>query len=240
MHTQPIEYRDGQTVLEGFLAYDSAANKKQPTVLVFHDWSGRNEFACQKAEQLAKLGYVGFAVDMYGKGITGQTTEEKSQLIQPFMENRAFLQQRMLAALETVKTLEMVDTTQIGAIGFCFGGLCALDLARSGADIKGVVSFHGLLGAPTGIAKANIKAKVLALHGHDDPLAPPAQVTAFQNEMTAAHVDWQMDIYSHTQHAFTNPQANDTQLGLIYNKRAAQRSWLAMENFFAELFDQNG
>ncbi|MGB6976366.1 MAG: dienelactone hydrolase family protein [Gammaproteobacteria bacterium] len=238
--TSLIAYQDQGTELEGYLAYDLAYDEnlkeKKPAVLVCHDWTGRNEFACHKAEELTKLGYVGFALDVFGKGKLGNTTEEKMKLIQPFMEKRDFLLQRLNAGLQALIKQPQVDTNRIAAIGFCFGGLCALDLARSGAAIRGVVSFHGLLNAPQHPSTAKIVAKVLDLHGHDDPMVPPDQVLAFQTEMTKAGVDWQMDIYGHTKHAFTNPLANDANLGTVYEPKVAKRAWLAMQNFLSEVF----
>lgn len=234
--TQSQTYQESNTTLEAFIAYDDQSQNKKPAVLICHDWSGKNEFACKKAEKLAELGYVGFALDMFGKGKFGKTKEEKSALIQPLIQDRSLLQKRILAAFETVKKLPQVDTTRIGAIGFCFGGLCALDLARSGADVKGVVSFHGLLNAPENAAKHAIKAKVLALHGYNDPMVTPDQVNAFANEMTHAKVDWQLDMYGNTMHAFTNPDANDPGFGTVYNKQADARSWIAMREFFKEIF----
>ena len=193
-------------------------------------------FVAEKAIKLAELGYVGFAVDMYGKGVLGTSPEQNSLLMQPFMEDRLLLQKRMQAALYAVRLLPWVDDHNIAAIGFCFGGLCVLDLARSGSDVKGVVSFHGLLGAPTQTQGKLIKAKVLALHGHDDPLATPDQVIAFEQEMTLAGVDWQLQCYGHTAHAFTNPLANDPDNGMVYRAHADSRSWLAMKNFLSEIF----
>lgn len=236
IHTQKIEYQDGAEVLEGYSAYNKNLPGKRPVVIVVHDWSGCNDFARQKAEKLAELGYLGFAIDMYGKGKVGTTIEEKSALMQPLKDNRTLLRQRILAGFEMAKTLAMADTAKIGAIGFCFGGLCALDLARSGAEVKGVVSFHGLLDAPTDLANKAIKAKILALHGHDDPLANPAAVNAFQTEMTKAQVDWQTHVYGNIQHAFTNPAAHDKVHGLVYNELAAERSWQTMKDFFKEIF----
>ena len=189
-----------------------------------------------KARKIAELGYVGFALDMYGKGVLGSSNEENASLMQPFMDDRQFLQQRITAALNTVKQLPWVDDNNIAAMGFCFGGLCVLDLARTGADIKGVVSFHGLLGAPDNTKGNLIKAKILALHGHDDPMASPEQVLAFQTEMTQAGVDWQFISYGNTVHAFTNPVANDPDFGTVYQADADRRSWLAMQGFFAEIF----
>lgn len=237
MQTQKLDYVDGNVPLEAYLAYDDKIAGKRPLVLIAHDWTGRSAFTCQKADKLAELGYIGFALDMYGKNILGTTNEEKAQLMQPFKEDRRLLQQRITAALMTAKKLEYVDTQRIAVIGFCFGGLCALDLARSGADINGVVSFHGLLDAPSGLPPAAIKAKILALHGHDDPMGPPAQVAAFEQEMTAAKVDWQLHVYGNTLHAFTNPLANDHNFGTVYNTAADKRSWLAMQNFLHEIFN---
>jgi dienelactone hydrolase len=231
-----IEYRDGEVLLEGYYVYDDAIKGKRPLVLVTHDWTGNAEFSKTKAEALAELGYVGFALDMFGKGKTGNTKEEKSALIQPLVSNRPLLQQRMLAAFTTATQLAEVDATKAAAIGFCFGGLCVLDLARTGLDIKGVVSFHGLLFPPTPALNKDIKAKVLVLHGFEDPMAPPDQVLAFEKEMTAAKADWQVHVYGNTMHAFANPQANDPGFGTVYNKAAASRSWVAMKNFFQEIF----
>lgn len=235
LSTQKIDYQDGSTQLEGFLAIDNKFKGKRPAVLVAHDWSGKNEFACKKAEKLAELGYVGFALDMFGKGVNGTTKEEKSALIQPFMQDRNLLQQRLEAALTTVKKMDDVDTSKIAAIGFCFGGLCVLDLARSGADVKGVVSFHGLLLSRSQPSE-KINAKILALHGYDDPMAKPEQVIEFANEMTEAKANWEINMYGNTMHAFTNPDANDPNFGTVYNKQAEARSWLAMKEFFAEIF----
>jgi dienelactone hydrolase len=231
-----IEYRDGNITLEGFYVCNRATRDKRPAVLVVHDWSGKNIFAMHKAEMLAELGYVGFAVDMYGKGKIGNTKEEKVALMQPLMQHRDQLQKRIQAAFDTVSKLDTVDANKIGIIGFCFGGLCALDLARSGANIKGVVSFHGLL-TPPDTASHPIKARILALHGFNDPMVTTDQVTAFGNEMTEAKADWQLDIYGNTMHAFTNPEANDPGFGTVYNKSADIKSWQAMKAFFHEVFE---
>ncbi len=234
--TQKIEYRDGDVILEGYYSYDEKIQGKRPAVLVVHDWSGKNEFACNKADRLAELGYAGFALDMYGKGKIGNTKEEKTALMSPLINDRMKLQTRILAALNTLKKLEQVDPARLGAIGFCFGGLCALDLARSGADVKGVVSFHGLLHAPENTPKHPIKAKILALHGFDDPMVTSDHVMTFGQEMTHAKVDWQLTMYGNAMHAFTNPQANDPGFGTVYEKHADARSWIAMKEFFKEVF----
>ncbi len=231
-----VGYLDGDVLLEAFFAFDDSFSTRRPAVLINHAWGGRDDFVAEKAKKLAALGYVGFAVDMYGKGILGSGPEENMKLMQPFMADRAMLQKRMKAALYAVTLLPWVDDSKIAAIGFCFGGLCSLDLARTGADLKGVVSFHGLLGAPDNMQGNAVKAKVLALCGHDDPLVPVEQVLAFQQEMTKAGADWQMHTYGHTMHAFTNPVANDPAFGTVYQPDADRRSWIAMENFLDEIF----
>jgi dienelactone hydrolase len=236
LQTKKMEYHDGNALLEGYCAYDDKITGRRPAILVAHDWSGCNEFACQKAEKLAELGYVGFALDIFGKGVKGNTKEEKAALIKPWMENRSALVQRVLSALNMVKTLKEVDPTRLGAIGFCFGGLCVLDLARAGASVQGVVSFHGLLHPPQNLMAPVIQAKVLALHGHDDPMGSPAVVVEFEREMTAAKADWQVHVYGNTMHAFTNPLANDPGFGTVYHAVADSRSWIMMKNFFIEIF----
>jgi dienelactone hydrolase len=234
--TNTVAYLDGDTVLEAYFAFDDAHTGIRPAVLINHTWAGRDGFVAEKAQELAALGYVGFAVDMYGKGILGRSADENAKLMQPFIDDRAKLQKRMLAALGAVQLLPWVDSSKIAAIGFCFGGLCVLDLARTGADIKGVVSFHGLLGAAGNIQGTLIKAKVLALHGHDDPMGKVEQVIAFEQEMTIAGADWQFHAYGNTVHAFTNPLANAPSLGMVYNHIADQRAWLTMKNFLEEVF----
>lgn len=236
LFTQEESYYQGDTKLIGYIAYPKNLTAKSPAILVVHDWTGRHTMTQQKADALAQLGYVAFAVDMYGEGKTGESKEEKYALMQPLMEDRALLQKRILAAFDFIKSHEKVDATKIGAIGFCFGGLCALDLARSGADVKGVVSFHGLLNAPTETPNNPIKASILVLHGYDDPMVTPADVIIFANEMTASKAHWEIDMYGHTMHAFTNPQANDPSFGTVYNKQIAEISWTRMTAFFARVF----
>ena len=231
-----VGYLDGDVLLEAFFAFDDSLSGRRPAVLINHTWAGRDDFVAEKAKKLAALGYVGFAVDMYGKGVLGSSPEENAKLMQPFMDNREMLQKRMQAALYAVKLLPWVDDSKIAAMGFCFGGLCSLDLARTGADLKGVVSFHGLLGAPGNTQGNAIKAKILALHGHDDPMGPVEQVLAFQQEMTKAGADWQFHTFGHTMHAFTNPVANNPDFGTVYQPDADRRSWLAMESFLTEIF----
>lgn len=236
MQTQFIEYRAGETILEGYLAYPER-KESCPLVMIAHDWSGRNEFAQKQAEKLAAAGYAGFALDVYGKGLLGKTTEEKSQLMQPLLNDRALLRQRMLAAFHTARALPAIDVQRIAAMGFCFGGLCVLDLARSGAAVRGVVSMHGFFNAPPpSLPNETIHAKILAFHGAEDPMVPLTQITEFRAEMQQAKVDWQIHIFSNTVHGFTNPLANDPKLGTVYNPLAAERSWLVTQQFLEEIF----
>jgi len=235
MHTSNYLYHHGEQELHGFLAYDDSHDKPRPAVLVVHDWSGRNEFACEKATMLGEMGYLAFALDMYGNGRIGASTHEKKALMEPLINDRILLRERIRAAFDALVAMSEVDYNRIAVIGFCFGGLCALDLARSGAEVKAVVSFHGLLNKPKQIANQPIHAKILALHGYDDPMVKPDDVNEFCKEMTLAEVDWQVHMYGNTQHAFTNPQAHDTQLGTIYNPKAEKRAFQAMTNFLQEV-----
>lgn len=236
LQTSKIEYVHNNTLLEGYCALDDSKHGKKPAVLVVHDWTGRNDFACQKAEQLAELGYVGFAVDMFGIGKLGKTKEEKQALIEPFVKDRKLLRDRIHAAFDTVRKMDAVNVARIGVIGFCFGGMVALDLARSGAELRGAVSIHGLLGKPENLPDKKIHAKVLALHGYLDPMVSHEQLTAFEKEMADNSVDWQVHIYGNAMHAFTNPNAHDPDFGTVYNKLADRRSWAITKDFLAEIF----
>lgn len=236
MITQAIDYEDGTRLLEGYLAYHDTG-KAKPAVLIAHDWSGRREFACKAAERIADMGYVGFALDMYGKGIVGADgdAEKNGALMSPFVKDRALLRRRINVALHTVRQLPQVDASKIAAMGYCFGGMCVLELARSGADIRGVISIHGIF-AQGNVANEKITAKVLCLHGHDDPMVPPEQVLALETELTKAEVDWQIHVYGGTMHAFTNPKANNPNFGTVYKEQAANRAYQSIANFLNELF----
>ena len=233
--TEYVEYKDGAVTCEGYVAYDGAAKSKRPGVLVSHAWGGQGKLERAKAEKLADLGYVGFALDLYGKGKRGASMEENAKLMQPFIDDRAMLRKRITAGLDALKKHPRVDAGRVGAIGFCFGGLCVLDLARSvPRDLKGVVSFHGLFHPPKLGPQPPITAKVLILHGYDDPMAKPDSVVAIAQELTQAKADWQLHAYGGTSHAFTNPEANSPDHGLLYNATADRRSWVAMKNFLEE------
>ncbi|CAI8868797.1 MULTISPECIES: dienelactone hydrolase family protein [Methylococcus] len=232
-----IDYHHADTLLSGYFACDDEFPLPRPGILVSHAWGGRDAFVCDKARRLAELGYAAFALDMYGKGIVGSGPEQNAQLMAPFMADRGLLQSRMNAALDTVRSLPEVDPGRIAAMGFCFGGLCVLDLARTGADLRGVVSFHGLFIPPGNTAGRKIRAKVLVLHGYEDPMAPPEQALALGRELTEAGADWQIHMYGHTLHAFSNPLANDRSFGTVYDPTADRRSWQAMQNFLAEVLN---
>lgn len=236
IQTRQIEYKDGDTVLEAHVAWDESINGTRPGVLVSHAWGGRGEFEDRKAERLAELGYVGFALDLYGKGVLGSGPEENARLMQPFLDDRSMLQRRMKLALEQLRAQKEVDESRIAAIGFCFGGLCVLDLARLGTDLRGVVSFHGLLGAPANTGGHKMQAKALVLHGWRDPLAPPEQVIEFTKEMAELEADWQLHAYGNAMHAFTNPHADAPENGLQYDPTAERRSWDSMWLFLNEVF----
>jgi dienelactone hydrolase len=231
---QLVPYKDGDVACEGFFCFDPNRTGPLPAVLISHAWSGRDEFVARKARRLAWHGFAAFCLDMYGGGKQGKSVEENQALMAPFMANRTMLATRIAAALTAVRGLSQVDGKRVAAMGFCFGGLCVLDLARSGADVRGVASFHGLL-KPNGLAAKPIKSKVLAMHGYNDPMAPPEEVLALGKELTSAGADWQLHAYGRTMHAFTNPDANNPSFGTVYNADADRRSWHTMLGFFEEV-----
>ena len=235
MRERLIEYMHNGTLLEAYLAWDETRTGPRPAVMISHAWAGRSEFEQAKARALAELGYAGFALDMYGKNVLGTTPEQNTKLMTPFMNDRRMLQGRQLAALAALREQADIDTGRVAAMVFCFGGLCVLDLARAGADVRGVVSFHGLLAKPDKIENGKITAKVLVLHGHDDPMVSVEQVVEFEGEMSTANVDWQVHAYGATMHSFTNPAANNPAAGTVYNPRAERRSWASLVNFLAEV-----
>jgi dienelactone hydrolase len=235
MHTEEINYRDGDVECVGYLARPDG-DRAVPGVLLAHDWSGRGEFVCAKARAVAELGYAGFALDVYGGARLGAGPEENGALMQPLLDDRVALRERLLAGVAAAGAQTGVDGDRLAAMGYCFGGLCVLDLARAGAALRGVISNHGLLIGADAIENAEIRAKVLVLHGHADPMVPPEQVLAFEEEMTAAGADWQVHAYGHTYHAFTNPEANDVDFGTVYNADADRRSWETTVNFLRECF----
>lgn len=238
IETMPLEYRIGEDVFQGFIARPRLdAAEKRPGILVVHDWTGHNAFARAQAENLARLGFVGFAVDLYGKGISAAGPEEAGKLAAPFYENRDRFRVRMNAALDFLRQQPNVDGERLGAIGFCFGGTAVLELARSGADVKGVVSFHGGLKPGNPPDASRVRARILVLHGNLDPHVPPADVAAFMEEMNAARVSYKFVGYPDAVHAFTNPEAgNDPSKGVAYSPEVARAAFSEMKRFFTELF----
>jgi len=237
MKTQTIEYKDGNTVLQGFLAYDDAIKGKMPAVLIVHEWTGIGNYIRERAQQIAGLGYAAFAIDIYGKDIRPADTNEAGKQAAIYRSDRQLMRRRASAGLEEAKKFPFVDQKRIAAIGYCFGGGVVLEMARSGADLKGVVSFHGNLDTPNPQDAKNIKAKILVLHGADDPFVKQETVSAFWKEMREAKVDWQMIIYGNAVHGFTNPEhGNDPSQGAAYNKEADIRSWQAMKTFLNGIF----
>ena len=233
--TTRVEYKQGDTKLSGWLAYDDSVREARPGVVVFPEWWGMTDYPKMRATQLAKLGYVAFAADMYGDGKTTDDATEAGKLssgVDPKTEIA-----RAMAAYDQLKSNSRVDASRIAAIGYCFGGKVALDLARSGANLIAVVSFHGNLTTDHPENASNIKGKVLICTGAEDAFVPPAQVSAFEDEMRKAKVDWQVISYGGAHHAFTNPDADRHKIDNIsYNAAADRRSWEAMKSLFAEAF----
>ena len=230
-----VEYDGPGGPFEGCLVWDDAGGAPRPGVLVFPNVMGPKAFDEEKAEALAALGYVGFVADVYGKGKRPTERDEAFALMTEAATDRKVLQGRILAALATLAAQPEADAGRSAALGFCFGGKCVLDLARSGAQVRGVASFPGLYDAPPFANAANIPAKVLVLHGFDDPLAPPAAMVALGHELTEGGADWQLHAYGHAGHAFTGPGSHGP--GLAYQPDADRRSWQALRNFLGELFD---
>jgi dienelactone hydrolase len=236
--TQVIPYTQDGTTLKGFLAYDDAAAGKRPGVLVVHEFWGLNDFAKQRAEKLAEMGYVALAADMYGDGKVTQNPEEARQLAS-HIRSTPLMRERAQAALKLLASQQQVDPQRLAAIGFCFGGTTVLELAYSGAPVLGVVSFHGGLSVPKPEDWQKIRASFLILHGAEDPHIKPEEIKAFQEAMRQSGADWQMNFYGGAVHSFANPAAgSDKTRGVAYNPKAATRSWQAMQLFLQEIFNR--
>jgi dienelactone hydrolase len=235
--TKLVEYTHDGTTFEGFMAWDEAKKGRRPGVLVVHQFMGLGDHERERAERLAGLGYVAFAADAYGKGVRPASRGEAVAMTSKLKGDRPTLRARMRAGLDTLRGSALVDAKRVAAIGFCFGGTAVLELARSGADVAGVVSFHGGLSSPAPEDGKGIKGKVLVLHGADDPTNSPENIAAFQQEMRAARIDWQMISYGGAVHGFTQKAAGkDASKGVAYDETADRRSWQAMRDFFAEIF----
>ena len=233
MKTEKITYQSGENSFEGFLAQPEGDSN--PCVLIAHTWAGRDAFVEEKAKLLTELGYAAFAIDMYGDGKIGTSNEENAAMMQPLLDDREELARRALASLDAVSKIDSIDASKIVIMGYCFGGLVAMDLARTGADIKGAVSFHGFLAGPENSTN-EIKAKLLALHGDSDPMVGQDQIESFRQEMTSKKVDWQLHVFGGAMHSFTNPEANDPDFGAVYSKNADERSWKIFTDLLKELF----
>lgn len=237
VQTKVIEYKHGDAVLEGYLAWDDAVRGQRPGVLVVHEWTGLTDYVQMRTRKLAGMGYLAFALDMYGKGIRPKTPQAAAAQAGIYKKDRQLMRARAMAGLDVLRSDDRCDPKRVAAIGYCFGGTTVLELARGRADIAGVVSFHGGLDTPSPKDARRIRCKVLALHGANDPFVPPKDVQAFQDEMRAAGADWQLVIYGGAVHSFTNPSAgNDNSKGAAYNAKADRRSWEVMKAFFAEIF----
>jgi dienelactone hydrolase len=237
MKTADITYRDGAVDMSGFVVYDDTVSEKRPGVLVVHEAWGLGKHAMARSRMLADLGYVAFAADLYGGRRMATKMEEVMTLMGDLRANPQKLRARARAALAALSELPQVDATRLGAIGFCFGGTTVLELARDGAEIQGVVSFHGNLETTAPAVAGEVKARVLVCTGADDPMIPATQVASFEEEMHKAGVDFRVITYPGTVHSFTNPEADGSIApGMLYNKDADQQSWTAMRSFFKDIF----
>jgi dienelactone hydrolase len=235
VQSKTVTYKDGETECEGFIAWDAGRKGIRPVVLVVHDWMGRGEFDEARAKQLAELGYLAFSADVYGKGVRPKNAEQAGDAAGSWKADVPALRTRLKAALDTALADASADKTRVAILGYCFGGTCALELARSGADIDGAISFHGGLDSETPDDAKAIKGKVLVLHGADDPFADLESVLALNEEMKNAGVDYQVVLYGHAVHSFTNRRAGtDNSKGAAYNEKADRRSWEAMQDFLAD------
>lgn len=241
MERQKFDYKIDGKIFCGEFVFDASKSQKRPGILVVHTWKGRDHFTREKSEELAKLGYIAFAADLYGEGVEASSNEEASELMTPLFKDRRLLRKRITESYKALTGHPLVVKEKTGAIGFCFGGLACIELLRSGEPLSAIATFHAVIGDTLHGMKAKLepnaeklKAAMLLLHGHEDPLVTAKDLSSFEDELTKAKVDWQFNIYGHTVHAFTNPQANDE--ALRYSEKASQRAWLAMKNFFEEHF----
>ncbi|MFC5050312.1 dienelactone hydrolase family protein [Rubritalea spongiae] len=231
-----VNYKDGNVECEGFVVTPENADNT-PVILVVHQWMGLTEYEKSRCRQLAELGYIAFAVDIYGKGVRPSNKKESAQQSSKYKSDRALFRSRLNAGLDAALKTEGADSDRVAAVGYCFGGTGVLELARSGANVDGVVSFHGGLGSPTPDDASNIKGRVLVLHGAVDPMVSAKELADFEAEMTENQVDWELIKYGSAVHSFTQPMAgNDPSKGVAYNKKADQRSWQRMKNFLENLF----
>ena len=234
--TRDVIYTVGGTEYVGYLAVDESNSNKRPGVLVCPEWVGVNDYARGRAKQLAEMGYIAFVFDPYGGGKMAENVKQAGEWATALKNDRPQLRARVNAAFATLKQQPQCDAKKTAAIGYCFGGTSALELARSGADVRGIVSFHGALATPMPAKAGDLKAKILACHGAEDPHVPAEEVAGFEKEMRDAKADWQLIAYGNAVHSFTNPGASKAGLpGVAYDEKADKRSWQAMKDFFAEV-----
>ena len=236
--TQEVDYKQGATVLQGFVAWDDAVTSKgkRPGVIIVHEWWGHNQHARNQALRLAKAGYVGFALDLYGKGKLAKHPEDAKAFIAEATKDPGAVRARFLAAVAQLKKVPQVDAAKIAAIGYCFGGGVVLDMARSGEDLAAVATFHGSLSSDL-TAKKGIKPRILVMTGGDDPMIDAAQVESLRKELTAAGARFEIISYPGTKHSFTNPDADKAGVaGLGYSPTADKESFAALINMLREVF----
>ena len=235
--SRTVEYRQGETVMKGLVVWDDAVVGRRPGVLVVHEWWGLNAYARHRAEMLAGLGYVAFAADMYGGGRTTEHPDQAKAFMEEATAKVEIWRGRAQAALTALRAEPTVDPARIAAIGYCFGGATVMQMAYAGADVQGVMSFHGSLPPAEGVAPGKIKAKILAAHGAADALVPPERVQAFEKSLEAAGADWELVVYGGARHSFTNPEAAKAGMAaLAYNPDADRRSWDLLQYFLKEIF----
>ena len=233
--TRKIRHEHQGVTLEGYFACPRDVKAPLPSILIAPAWAGCNQQAMERANILARLGYAAFAIDLYGEGRVGQTREECNELMNSVAKDRSHLLERLLSTLATLKTQPEVDPNRVAALGYCFGGLCVLDLARADAPLRGVISLHGIFSAPEGAPTPAIHAKVLVLHGFEDPMATPEQGIALAQELTQRGADWQLHCYGATLHACTNPEGNGKAFGAVFNPLTDERGWRLARDFLSEV-----
>ena len=231
--TQEITYSAGGTQLQGYLAWNDSYPGKRPGVLVVHEWWGQNAHARRQARRLAEAGYVGFALDMFGKGKVTTHPAEAQEFMNEAMKEPEAAAARFDTALAILKRNPHVDPRRIGALGYCFGGGVVLDRLRAGENLQAAAVFHGSLGTQHPAPKGAVKAKLIVLVGGADPMEPPSLVESFKKEMTNAGANYQVVVYPHAKHGFTNPEASKAGMpALAYNATADRESWAAMLRVF--------